>query len=300
MASRMASSLEFPSIPATKGPDGRYGRAGLKITCATCGIEEIITTTNINAARAPDFIRKRFLAKGWTVGKFRDADHCPSCTGRNINKSSEPTESDVKKPTLGLPGTPVLTVVPPTPAMSIDDKRVIFAKLDAVYIDGEKGYSDGWDDARVAVDLGCNKDWVTAVRTENFGKLETLVKPPSALEIEVQHLRDEVVMVREEALSLRGMLAEQAKANRTVMESARKAVTDATTAVEASSRIGVQPEAFNQVVAELRNQIALITDAQNTEIMEVRGQLNILIDAIHEITRQQRAARRRAATAKKF
>jgi len=274
----------------------------LKIECATCGTEEIITTSNLNASKAPDFVRKRFIAKGWTVGKFRDADHCPSCTGRNINKSSEPTESDVKKPALGLPGTPVLTIVPPTPAMSIDDKRVIFAKLDAVYIDGEKGYSEGWDDARVAVDLGCNMDWVTAVRTENFGKLETLVKPPSALEIEVQHLRDELAQMRE-------MATEQAKVGRTYMEDAKQAMKNATLFIEKaaskdelnaiSNRIGVQPEAFNQVVAELRNQIALITDAQNTEIMEVRGQLNILIDAIHEITRQQRAARRRAVSAKK-
>jgi hypothetical protein len=64
---------------------------------------------------------------------------------------------------------PSAVAVEPPREMSRDDRRVIFAKLDEVYIDENKGYDNGWSDHRVAVDLGVPRAWVASVREEMFG-----------------------------------------------------------------------------------------------------------------------------------
>lgn len=79
---------------------------------------------------------------------------------------------------------PVLNVVTPikpvsTPSetppreMSRDDRRVIFAKLDEVYLDEKRGYDSGWSDHKVASDLGVPRKWVEIIRAENFGAIGT-------------------------------------------------------------------------------------------------------------------------------
>lgn len=79
---------------------------------------------------------------------------------------------------------PVLSVVTPdkmtksaseTPPreMSRDDRRVIFAKLDEVYLDEKRGYDSGWSDHKVASDLGVPRKWVEIIRAENFGAIGT-------------------------------------------------------------------------------------------------------------------------------
>lgn len=53
----------------------------------------------------------------------------------------------------------------PTPS----DRRIIFAKLEEVYLDEVKGYSANWTDERVSKDLGVPRAWVAEVREINFG-----------------------------------------------------------------------------------------------------------------------------------
>lgn len=57
----------------------------------------------------------------------------------------------------------------PPREMSRDDRRVIFSKIDAVYLDEKRGYSAGWNDETIAKDLGVPRAWVTKIREENFG-----------------------------------------------------------------------------------------------------------------------------------
>lgn len=74
-------------------------------------------------------------------------------------------------------GSVVLTATTPAPKraaeppreMSRDDRRLIFAKLDEVYVDENTGYSAGWTDDKVATDLGVPRAWVAQIRDENFG-----------------------------------------------------------------------------------------------------------------------------------
>ena len=53
--------------------------------------------------------------------------------------------------------------------MTRDDRRIIFAKLNDVYIDEKQGYSGTWTDKSVAAYLGVPWAWVAKIRDENFG-----------------------------------------------------------------------------------------------------------------------------------
>lgn len=53
--------------------------------------------------------------------------------------------------------------------MGKEDRRIIFGKLDEVYVDEKTGYDKGWSDERVAKDLGVPRAWVSDVRDEFYG-----------------------------------------------------------------------------------------------------------------------------------
>jgi len=53
--------------------------------------------------------------------------------------------------------------------MTRDDRRIIFEKLNEVYVNDKVGYDKGWTDEKVATDLGVPRAWVRLIREENFG-----------------------------------------------------------------------------------------------------------------------------------
>jgi hypothetical protein len=53
--------------------------------------------------------------------------------------------------------------------MGKEDRRLIFAKINDVYLDEKQGYSSGWSDKRVSEDLGVPCAWVKTIREDNFG-----------------------------------------------------------------------------------------------------------------------------------
>lgn len=53
--------------------------------------------------------------------------------------------------------------------MSREDRRIIFAKVDELYLDDKSGYVAPWTDSAVARDLGVPRAWVATVRDELFG-----------------------------------------------------------------------------------------------------------------------------------
>lgn len=57
----------------------------------------------------------------------------------------------------------------PPKTMTREDRRIIFEKLNEVYLDDKVGYSDGWSDDKVANDLAVPRAWVKLIRDENFG-----------------------------------------------------------------------------------------------------------------------------------
>lgn len=73
-----------------------------------------------------------------------------------------------------VPPAPAAPVVAKTEAEPVADmdrttRRIIFSKLNDVYIDETKGYSSDWNDQKVADDLGVALAWVAQVREADFG-----------------------------------------------------------------------------------------------------------------------------------
>lgn len=146
----------------------RYGsqwRTVARVTCRKCGMSCSLGLSSPGGLLPPNIITKKLEQKGWAIGANAQWDLCPSCANKEKKM-------------------PVLSVVTPdkmtksaseTPPreMSRDDRRVIFAKLDEVYLDEKRGYDSGWSDHKVASDLGVPRKWVEIIRAENFGAIGT-------------------------------------------------------------------------------------------------------------------------------
>ena len=61
----------------------------------------------------------------------------------------------------------------PPRTMSREDRRIVFEKLNGVYLDEKRGYDTGWSDHKVAIDLGVPRAWVEQVREEMFGPVNS-------------------------------------------------------------------------------------------------------------------------------
>lgn len=139
-------------------PGGRTTPA-YKIVCGKCGAQD--KATNNGARRlAVDNIAQIFRNRGWTVGGRSGRHLCPACAKRS---SSPKPKSQMEAI---MPSN--VSAVPPR-EMSRADGRLIFDKINDVYLDDGEGYSDGWSDARIAKDLGVPVAWITDVRDRHFG-----------------------------------------------------------------------------------------------------------------------------------
>ncbi len=197
--------------------EGARPRAGYLIRCSSCGASDKVSLHR-NGPMPPDFTARRFEAMGWNTDKGRrDRDFCPACAKAKFHPRKESSvkmatttddprtatfagETAAPRPVL-VPDAPLSTAqaleAAPGPPMargelSRDDRRVVFAKLNEVYIDENTGYSVGWGDRRVANDLGVPVEWVKTVRDANFGpdvssaEIKELVDQSKACSADVQ------------------------------------------------------------------------------------------------------------------
>jgi hypothetical protein len=181
---------------------------GLRIFCSACSHWEVQPLPHGLKNTCPQSLAdKVFRRKGWYVGNGRKHDVCPHCVERErvsrlsrmmsgakptlkpdetlsspkiitlaaYKPAEQPKEktlsdgmTDMRSQPDPKPAPPGVAVEPPR-EMSRDDRRVVFSKLDEVYIDESKGYDNGWSDHRVAIDLGVPRAWVTTIREEMFG-----------------------------------------------------------------------------------------------------------------------------------
>lgn len=143
----------------------RYGsqwRTVARLTCRKCGVSESVGIAAPGGLIPPAQIAKKMEQKGWTVGSNEQWDICPGCTNKEKPKVSlKVVQQELEK------------VADKPREMTRDDRRVIFAKLDEVYLDEKRGYENGWSDHKVATDLGVPRKWVETIRSENFGPIGT-------------------------------------------------------------------------------------------------------------------------------
>lgn len=125
--------------------------------CSQCGHTEKISANNHSGSLPFEAAANRFRNNGWFISSKDGRDVCPKCLEKEKKK---PKESNVVE---------LAIKAEPPRQMTKEDRRLIFAKIDEVYLDESKGYSSGWSDKKVASDLGVPHAWVKTIREENFG-----------------------------------------------------------------------------------------------------------------------------------
>lgn len=159
----------------------QYGSQWRRVASAKCRDCLAVDTVGIKTGTSqlpPEAIEKKFIQKGWLIGSNENWDICPSCAEKVkalkpvlkiVNhKETAPKEAEVK-PELK----PVVPVVIEPRTMQRDDRRIIFEKLNGVYLDEKRGYDPDWSDHKVSIDLGVPRAWVEQVREEMFGPINT-------------------------------------------------------------------------------------------------------------------------------
>jgi len=182
------STREFLYEVVTQG-EQRLGSN--KVQCRKCSTAEYLTNTGAKR-NPPDFIARYFRNKGWRLGGKPNEDVCPSCNGF--------------KPKMKVAGDETPTADAPRD-MSREDRRIIFSKIDDLYLDDRSGYAAPWTDASVARDLGVPRAWVSQVRDELFGP-EGSNADYAEFQKEVAALRDGLAEVKRAIAAAQASAAE--------------------------------------------------------------------------------------------
>jgi hypothetical protein len=195
----LASVFEHIWLPV--GEDGKRQR-GVVARCGKCdaAISLPVNTMAKGGSQTDEtewkFISSKLGMKDWEIGRRRRDHRCPRCI-RNAKLLCEPDQEpgysfQSKTGETMPPGnlrlvkdafmTSTMPTTPPPPpktkptaaavetrAMTRDDKNIIYAKLQDVYLNEKVGYADGWSDQRVATDLNIPRAWVATIRDEFFG-----------------------------------------------------------------------------------------------------------------------------------
>ncbi|MCP3471352.1 hypothetical protein NLM33_13525 [Bradyrhizobium sp. CCGUVB1N3] len=171
MSNVVSTVFEHARVPY--GDDGRLVR-GIIARCGAPNCEAAVPLpVNVMAnGRGTDsniewqFIARKLEQKGWRIGKTATAHRCPKCF--NAAKFAAIRKSE-EKPVVTKIEPPLQVVQENARVMTREDRRIVFEKLNEVYIDGKVGYGRGWTDEKVATDLGVPRAWVRVIREENFG-----------------------------------------------------------------------------------------------------------------------------------
>lgn len=165
-------------VPTTVPIEGGRRRA-YAVTCGHCGVTKTLPVNSFRTATETELenrhIQKKFEQAGWRIARSAKSHRCAGClaAARNAAMAKKvDREADVdSKPKVETDVTPPAakpTVAPPREPTR-DERRIIFQKLNEVYVDEKSGYSESWTDAVVAKDLGVPRDWVRNLRDEMFG-----------------------------------------------------------------------------------------------------------------------------------
>lgn len=130
-----------------------------RLTCSQCGANGTVGIQSSTGVLADQGVLKKFQAMGWDVGRSDRHDKCPAC--KNQREKKMVVLKDVEQ----------VASAPRT--MGIEERRIVFEKLNEVYLNAKQGYADDWSDHRVATDLGVPRKWIEDVRKEFFGPLGT-------------------------------------------------------------------------------------------------------------------------------
>lgn len=139
---------------------GGKPRRVAQIACSQCKKIECVNLLNSGGVPISEKgLEQKFSSKGWGIGRNAAYDICPDC----VKKERRVMLKVVKEAESASQAEPR--------QMALEDRRIIFAKLNEVYIDEKRGYDNGWSDLKVAQDLNIPRKWVETIRAENFGPI---------------------------------------------------------------------------------------------------------------------------------
>jgi hypothetical protein len=159
----MSKQRQFEETHQRHG--GAFQRVA-RIACSRCGVSSSVNIQTATGFLPANVIRERFEHLKWEVGKSHDRDLCPGCVlKQKQEKSNLKIVANSPQHVASSPSQQ------PPRVMQRDDRRIIFEKLNEVYLDDKRGYEAGWSDHRIATDLGVPRSWVETVRKEMFGDI---------------------------------------------------------------------------------------------------------------------------------
>ena len=172
LQSQVAELFSLTTVPY--GDTGKMVR-GVCVTCGHCGAVEQLPVNNFRNGSGDEhdakFVKRKLEARGWKIAN-RAGHRCPKCFS-SIKATAARRASENAAAANGE------TPVSVTPIKSLkevgarmlgrEDRRIIFEKLNEVYVNDKVGYGAGWTDEKVATDLGVPRAWVKLIRDENFG-----------------------------------------------------------------------------------------------------------------------------------
>lgn len=238
--------FELTIIRAPGLGEGERGVKAVLIRCSRCGETDKLAI-NKTALMPPGVLINKFKGRGWDVDNKREGrDTCPKC----LEKRAQARKKEEQVPPMidrtngviySAGPEPTLQAEPPIP-MSRDDKRLVFSKLNEVYVDDKVGYGIGWTDVKVANDLGVPPAWVREVREENFG--------PEAS-------NEEIRTAIEEGRAILGNIADYLKALDDHSKRADAHQLEARKLVETSAALRSRGDRFETVLRRIEKQVGL-------------------------------------------
>jgi hypothetical protein len=145
---------------------GTNWRIVATVKCRLCSAEDVMGIRGPHTLLPSVAIAKKFAQRGWDIGQNEHWDTCPAC----LKKQEKPKLKIVPKTEEKIAD--MLKPEPPR-TMGREDRRIIFDKLNGVYLDERRGYDTGWSDHKVSTDLGVPRAWVEQVREEMFGPVNS-------------------------------------------------------------------------------------------------------------------------------
>ncbi|WLA75081.1 hypothetical protein QIH77_07740 [Bradyrhizobium diazoefficiens] len=206
---RMSPDKAFVHTSVPYGEDGKMVH-GIIARCGAPGCEAAIPlpVNTMQNTRGADteiewrFIARKLEAKGWYVGRSRNAHRCPRC----FNAAKFSAIRKAEAPQNGNAMTEKLQIVKDSMrVMTREDRRIIFEKLNEVYVNDRVGYGDYWTDEKVSVDLGVPRAWVKLIRDENFGD-----------EVGNESIRDQIKEARDVLAQIKAIEPRLAEAQRLI------------------------------------------------------------------------------------
>jgi hypothetical protein len=149
-------------------------KGGASITCGyhNCRKVEVIAVNKVKRHGEDDaeiierMVANKFERLGWKVGKTPKQHLCPECfiavKSAAIRKKEARMSSSEKV-------VPINNATSAPRPMTRDERYLIFKKIDEFYVGENVGYSNGWNDDKIAKDLGVPVAFVAVVREESFG-----------------------------------------------------------------------------------------------------------------------------------